>query len=428
MERTRRPQPPDDEEPLVRIAMRRAIKRARTPTTTPEFGRLLRYQSLGAAGDALLALALSTTLFFSIPETTARGRVALYLALTVAPFAIVSPLLAKLLDRHRGSLKWVMVGSSAGRATLTWLLATRLDSLLLFPLAFGVLLLSRAALIVRGAVLPGLVPTGDTLVKANSALSRVSAIAGMVVGIPGIALIKWPGVATELIFAACIYYAGIIPALRLPASKGRRPDSETADAKAKARGVSMRQALFATAGMRMLVGFLVFHLAFALRRYEFGTVGLGLLVGAAAFGSLAGALVAPRLRRTLKEEGIIVAGLVGAGVTAVVVGRWFTPMSAGALVFAFGVAAGAAKVAFDAIAQRETPEAGRGWAFARFESMLQLAWVAGGLVPLVFTLPGSGGMIAVGLVANAIAIVYTVGRHSVRSRVGFNEDAEGGQT
>jgi hypothetical protein len=129
----------------------------------------------------------------------------------------------------------------------------------------------------------------------------------------------------------------------------------------------------------------------------------------------------------LKEEGIIVAGLVGAGVTAVVVGRWFTPMSAGALVFAFGVAAGAAKVAFDAIVQRETPEAGRGWAFARFESMLQLAWVVGGLVPLVFTLPGSGGMIAVGLAANAIAIVYTLGRHSVRSRVGFNEDAEGGQ-
>jgi hypothetical protein len=406
--------PNDDDEPLVRIAARRALKRVRKATTTPEFARLLRYQATGAAGDALIALALSTTLFFSVPETEARGRVALYLALTVAPFAVVSPLLARVLDRHRGSLRWGMVLASAGRATLTWLLATRIDSLLLFPLAFGVLLLSRAALIVRGAVLPGLVPSGDSLVKANSLLSRRSAIAGMVIGVPGLMLIKWPGVQTELLLGALVYYAGVIPALRLPISKGTRSVDERAGARVLGRAVSMRQALFATSGMRFLVGFLVFHLAFALRREDFGTVGLGLLVGSAAFGSLAGALIAPRLRRSLKEEGILVVSLVAAGVTAVLVGRWFTPITAGALAFAFGMASGAAKVAFDAIVQREVPEAGRGWAFARFESVLQLAWVAGGLIPLLIALPGAGGMIAVGLMANAIAIIYTYGRHRLR--------------
>lgn len=410
----RSPRHPDDE-PLIRIAARRAVRRMKTPTTTPEFARLLRYQAAGAAGDALLALALSTTLFFSVPETTARDRVALYLALTVAPFAVVSPLLAKFLDRHRGSLKWAMVAASAGRATLAWILATRLDSLLLFPLAFGVLLLSRAALIVRGAVLPGLVPPGDGLVKANSALSRSSAIAGMVIGVPGLLLLKWPGVQSEMLLAAAVYYVGVVPALRLPGAHGRRADSERAGARAQARLPAMRQAIFAVAGMRFLVGFLVFHLAFALRREDFGTVSLGLLVGAAAFGSLAGAIVAPRLRRALREEGILVAALVSAGVTAIIVGRWFTPVTAGILSFAFGMASGAAKVAFDAIVQRETPEAGRGWAFARFESILQLAWVAGGLIPLILSVPGSGGMLAVGLAANVIALIYTWGRHLLRS-------------
>ena len=166
--------------------------------------RLLWHQASGAGGDAMVALALAGSLFFSVPETTARGRVLLYLALTMAPFAIVAPLLARLLDRFRGSLKWAMVLTSVGRATLAWVLASRLDSLLLFPLAFGILLLSRAALVVRGALLPLVVPEGSKLVDSNSALSRVSAVAGMVAMVPALGLIKWPGPHVELHASAAV--------------------------------------------------------------------------------------------------------------------------------------------------------------------------------------------------------------------------------
>jgi ABC-type transport system involved in cytochrome c biogenesis permease component len=404
-----------DEEPLVRIAARRAYRSVKKDATTPEYARLLAYQAFGAAGDTLLALALAGTLFFSVPETTARGRVALYLALTVAPFAVVSPFLARFLDRHRGSLKWAMVASAAGRATLTWLLATRLESLYLFPLAFGILLLSRASLIVRGAVLPGLLPEGQSLVRANAGLSRIGAIAGMAAAVPGILLVRFPGVETELVVGAIVYYLGAVPALLVPVGKGKRTAVDREAAKAAARSLSIRQATVAMAGMRALVGFLVFHLAFALRREDFGSVGLGLLVGSAAFGGLVGAIAAPRLRNALREEGILVASLAGAGVVSFVAGRWFTPVSAGVLVFVFGVAAGAAKVAFDAIVQRETPEAGRGWAFARFESILQLAWVVGALVPLIVEIPASPGVIAVGVGANVVAIVFTFARQRARA-------------
>jgi hypothetical protein len=404
-----------DEDPLLLIALRRVVRRLRHDAGTPEFGRLLLVQAAGSAGDAMLALALAGSLFFSVPETTARGRVGLYLALTVAPFAIVSPLLSRVLDHFRGSLRWAMLVSSLARGTLAWLLATRLDSLYLFPIAFGVLVMSRASLVVRGAALPNLVPEGRALVTANATLSKTAALAGLVAGIPGVLLVKWPGPHLELIVAALVYYSGAVPALRLPTAKGRRHAGERLGARSSARSPSVRQALVAMAGLRLLVGFLVFHLAFALRREDFGSLGLGLLIGSAALGGLIGAIAAPRLKQALKEEGIVVVSLVVAGIVGLFVGQWFSLFNSGVLVFAFGAAGGTAKVAFDAIVQREMPEGARGWAFARFESLLQLAWVAGAAIPLAFAVPSGPGVFAAGVVSNLLGILYVAGRRHARA-------------
>ncbi|MEO8323516.1 MAG: MFS transporter, partial [Actinomycetota bacterium] len=367
----------DDEESLTRIAARRAVRRMKDDAETPEFGRMLIYQAASAAGDALIAIALAGTLFFSIPTAEARGRVALYLALTVAPFAIVAPFLARFLDRSRGRLRATMVIAALGRGGLAWLLSTRIDSLFLFPIAFGILILSRAVLVVRGAALPQLIPEGRALVDANSSLSRIGAIAGMVVGLPGVALLKWPGVGTELLLTAAVYLVGAVAAVGLPKVRGRLDIKEQIGARRRARSVSIRQGLVALSAIRFLVGFLVFHLAFSFRRESTGSVELALLVGAAASGGLLGALIAPRLKRMLKEEGILALALMISGLTGVVVGLRFSTQSAAGLVLAFGITSGSAKVAFDSMVQRETPEGGRGWAFARFESGLQVAWVIG---------------------------------------------------
>jgi hypothetical protein len=403
------------EEPLLRIAARRAIRRLRADAETPEFGRLLIYQALGAAGDAMVAVALAGSLFFSVPETEARESVALYLLLTMAPFAIIAPFLAALLDRRGGGMRAALVVASLARAGIALGLRGRLESLILFPLAFGLLMGSRAALIVRGALLPQLVAGGGSLVNANATLSRTSALAGILGGGGGVALMRWPGSAFELAVAAAVYAAGLIPAARLPRRAGRRPKEERLAARAGARAVSIRQAVVAVAGLRLLVGFLVIHLAFALRREDFGSLGLGLLVGSAAAGTLMGALFAPRLRRRLKEEGIIVVALILAGAGGLAVGRWFGLASAAGLVCAFGIASGAAKVAFDAIVQRDTPEMARGWAFARYEASLQLAWVCGALIPLLPSIPAGPGVFGAGVAANLLAIVYVAGRHRVRS-------------
>ncbi|MDQ4096028.1 MAG: MFS transporter [Actinomycetota bacterium] len=407
--------PPTDEEPLLRIAARRAVRRARAQATTPALGRFLAFHATGAAGDALIAIALAGSLFFSVPEAEARGRVALYLGLTVAPFAVVAPFLSRLLDRHRGSMRLAIVVSALGRGTLAWLLASRLDSALLFPLAFGILVLSRAALVVRGALLPSLTPDDRSLVDANAALSKVGALAGIVAVVPGVVLARWISPRVELLLTAVVYCAGVIPALRLPAPRGRRPIDEQLDARRALRSMSFRQAVVMAAGMRLLVGFLVFHLAFALRREDEGVVGLGLLIASAAIGTLFGAFLAPRMRRGLKEEGMLFTSMSIAALAGVLVGNWFSVQSAAVLVFVFGAASGAAKVAFDSLVQRGTSEAGRGFAFARYESLLQLAWVLGGLVPLLLAIPSGPGVVGAGVIAAGLAVVYVIGRRRARA-------------
>jgi hypothetical protein len=152
-----------------------------------------------------------------------------------------------------------------------------------------------------------------------------------------------------------------------------------------------------------------------LRRADVSFLGLGLLVAVAAGGSLLGAVVTPRFRRRLREEGILVAALVSSGFAALLAGRYFSFPAAMGLVGVFGVASGAAKVAFDSIVQRDVPEAAHGWAFARFESVLQLAWVVGGLIPLLITPGTSVGLVVCGVVANVVALAFVIGGLRVRS-------------
>jgi hypothetical protein len=407
--------PPPEEEPLVRIAARRAVRKVRAEAETPEFGRLLTLQASSAAGDALFALALAGTLFFSLPDAEARGRIVLYLLLTMAPFALVGPLLARFLDAHRGGLRTAMFVSSVGRAVLALYLGPRIDTWLLIPIAFGMLVLSRAQVVVRGALLPRVVPEGRGLVQANASLFRASALAAVVAALPGVALLQLVGVRTELLFTAIVYAIGAPAAFGLPRSSGRRTSGERRSARAGVRALPVRQAIVAAGGMRLIVGFLVFHLAFALRREEFGNVGLGLLIGGATLGGFLGAVTAPRLRRVLKEEGMLAAGLLMAAIAGIVGGLWFSLGVAVALVVLVGLGAGASKLAFDSIVQREIDEAGRGYAFARFESILQLAWVAGGFIAVAVPIPSAPGVAGAGTIALLLMALYVAGRSKSRT-------------
>src|SRR4051812_20346448 len=120
--------------------MRRRDPDVETLGPTP-FSRLVTTQALSVGGDTLVAIALAGSLFFDISPSAARGRVALSLVLTMAPFAIVAPLLGPAIDRRRSGRRGMLVLVSAGRAIAAVLMARHLHGLTLFPIAFASLVL-----------------------------------------------------------------------------------------------------------------------------------------------------------------------------------------------------------------------------------------------------------------------------------------------
>ena len=150
----------------------------------------------------MIAVALAGSIFFSIDPDDARWRVGLYLVLTIAPFAVVTPLIGPLVDRIRGGRRGMILFTVLGRATLAYLMARHIDGLLLFPEAFGFLILQKGYSVAKSAVVPKLVRSDLELVEANSKLALLSAISGMVgAGIGG----SWQmrGVWCEIGRASC---------------------------------------------------------------------------------------------------------------------------------------------------------------------------------------------------------------------------------
>ncbi|NEE59582.1 MFS transporter, partial [Streptomyces sp. SID8455] len=73
-------------------------------------GKLIELHAVNGAGDVMITVALASTVFFSVPTDEARGRVALYLAITMAPFTLLAPVIGPLLDRLPHGRRAAMAG------------------------------------------------------------------------------------------------------------------------------------------------------------------------------------------------------------------------------------------------------------------------------------------------------------------------------
>ena len=379
------------------------------------FARLARSHAFAAAGDTLVAIALAGTLFFSIDPSEARSRVFLYLAITMAPFAVVAPLVGPALDRSTGGRRWMVIGSSALRAVVCVVMIDDVDSLLLFPEAFALLVLAKSYQVAKSALVPSTVRSDEELVEANSKLSLISGLVGFVAAIPGGLLLHFGGSEWVLGLAAIVFAIGIAVAWRIPKVQVA-VQPETAEAREELRSTGVVLAASAMGLFRGIVGFLAFLLAFALRTDGSPTWHFGVVLALSAVGALAGAGVAPFLRRLTSEERIIT-GLLVAVAVAAPAGAWAGGLlGASLLAAAVGVGAAAAKQAFDAIVQRDAPDANRGRSFARFETRFQLIWVAGavlGIIPMPMWL----GFVIVAAIAAFAAISYTAGARGARQTV-----------
>jgi hypothetical protein len=185
---------------------------------------LIELSAAGSLADAFVAVALAGTLFFSTSVVQARGRVALALLITMAPFALLAPFIGPLLDRVRHGRRYILVGTALARGLLCWGMAGAVqhnDTVTLLPAAFGVLLLQKAYSVTRASVTPPLLPTEITLVTANArcalaALIATSAGVPLAAGIDALAGGGAEGAAWVLRVGTILYLAAMVPGLRLP--------------------------------------------------------------------------------------------------------------------------------------------------------------------------------------------------------------------
>ncbi|CAB4776614.1 unannotated protein [freshwater metagenome] len=334
--------------------------------------------AMHAFAEACFTVSLAGSLFLSISFDAARPRILIYLACTLAPFVLVAPLLGPLVDRIRGGHRAMIVVTMVGRSVVSLVMAWQLRDLLIFPLAFSILVLGKTYSVTRNALIPRLVP-GDELVEVNSRLAVLGTLSGGLGGACAAGLLTVTSARVVPLLAAAVYALGALAALRLPAATGRvvEPDTEIVWSELHARTILAAQSsMFA---MKGVAGFLLFFLGANLKRSGAPTWFFGLVFVANGVGSFVGNMVAPALRERFTEaqmlSGAVAFGAGISGVAAIAANRTGTAIAA----FGIGLCAAVAHQAFNAAVQQHAPDVDRGRTLAAFDTRFQMAWVVGAL-------------------------------------------------
>jgi hypothetical protein len=206
---------------------------------------LIELTAASGAGDAFVAVALAGTLFFSTSLDAARGRVALTLVITMAPFAVLAPIIGPALDRAQNGRRYLMAGTLLARGLLCWGMADAVlhnDVVELLPAAFGVLVLQKAYAVTRASVVPRLLPREITLVAANARTGMAALISGTVAGLValGISFIAGggpEGAAWVLRAGTFVYIAATALSFRVPDTVDLADPRPEADEASQARTV-----------------------------------------------------------------------------------------------------------------------------------------------------------------------------------------------
>jgi MFS family permease len=409
---------------------------------TSGLARLIELGALNAAADAAVAISLAGTLFFQVPTGEARGQVALFLGLTMLPFAVVAPLIGPALDRFGHGRRWAIGSTMAVRAFLAWSLAGAVHgtSPWLYAAALGILVASKAYNVTRAAAVPRLLPDGLTLVTANARTS-MAGIVGVAISAPIAAAASTIGPEWSLRYATLVFILATVLAIRLPPRvdssrgeervgflSGERPEESPAEEhteshRAEAGPVvpprpkvripaTMAFALRANCGPRWLSGFLTLFMAFLLREHPIDGHStnflLAAVIGAAGLGNFAGIAAGSVFKRVDARITVVLCLLADVG-AAIFAALAYGLLSLVVLGFVAGLSQALAKLALDATIQRDVPERVRTSAFARSDTTLQLAWVIGGFVGIALPLDPRLGMTVAAVVLLVWALFVLAG-------------------
>ncbi|MHA7653363.1 MFS transporter [Mycobacterium sp. ML4] len=376
------------------------------------------------AVDSAMAVALANTLFFAAASGESKSKVALYLLITIAPFAVIAPLIGPALDRLQHGRRVALALSFTLRTALALLLIMNYDGAsgsfppwVLYPCALAMMVFSKSFSVLRSAVTPRVMPPTIDLVRVNSRLTVFGLLGGTIAGgavAAGVEfacthLFKMPG---ALFVVVGITIVGALLSMRIPSwvevTAGEVPATlsyhrysdplhrswpgESRKAGGKLRqplGRNIITSLWGNCTIKVMVGFLFLYPAFVAKAHDAdGWVQLamlGMIGAAAAIGNFAGNFTSARLelgrpavlvvRCTLAVTAVAIAAAVAGNLIVAAVATLITSGSSAI-----------AKASLDASLQDDLPEESRASGFGRSESTLQLAWVLGGAIGvLVYT-------------------------------------------
>jgi MFS family permease len=398
----------------------------------PDFRRLLGTRLTSQFADGVFQASLAGSLFFNPDRHTDPLAVALGFAVLIVPYSVLGPFAGVVLDRT--SRRHVLVVANllrvlavTGAAACVWSGAETAPLFALLVLA--IIGVNRFFLAGLSAALPHVVDP-DRLVTANALSTTAGTVAfaaggGVALGLLGVAGPDDRGYALVALASVAGYLAsagtarGFAPAQLGPGAAERAARTTVAAALhglvAGARHLAERRgagyALLALTVHRVLYGISLIATLLLYRNhftdgpvFKAGLAGLGQVVAAAALGALAAAAVTPWVTRHVAARAWVTVLLLGAAVVELALGLPYLAPALVAASFAVGFAAQGIKIVTDTAVQSECDDDYRGRVFSFYDTLFNLALVAGLFVG-ARTLPADGRSYAV---LGGIAVTYAL--------------------
>ncbi|WP_040765772.1 MFS transporter [Tsukamurella sp. 1534] len=383
---------------------------------------------LNNAVDAAMMVALANTLFFAAAQAESKSKVALYLLVNIAPFAIIAPFMGPLLDRIQHGRRVALAASFGIRVGLAVLLITNctydpvantvnFDPWVLYPCALAMMVMSKSFSVLKSAVTPRVLPPQIDLARVNSRLTLFGLVVGSGVGgaiasgaefglsrmlhIPG-------GMYVLMVFAV----AGAVMCMRIPkwveSTAGEVPTTmsytgamtrdggfDGADGGGRASlgsafknlrvplGRNVVTGIWGNTTIRVLTGFLTLYIAFYSKAEQAAGVDaftalamVGAVGASAGVGNFIGNGIGARMKLP-RPARVVVQATIAASIGAIVAAALSNLVVVAIITFIASGASAVGKVSLDASIQDDLPDESRASAFGRSETALQLGWVGG---------------------------------------------------
>jgi MFS family permease len=384
----------------------------------PDFRRLLGTRLASQFGDGIFQAALAGTVLFNPQRAADPLDVAAGFAVLLLPYSLVGPFAGVWLDRW--SRRQVLLRANVLRAALVAvvaaLVAAGVDGIPFYAAGLAVVSVNRFVLAALSAGLPH---TTDepSLVSANAFTTTAGSLATVVGG--GAALVAVPlvgdgdvGYAALALCASLPYLIAAVVVSGFPLGY-LGPDTACRSTQPSARDVAAGMvagarhawghppaaAALNAIGLHRICFGVVTLLTLLLYRNTLDDSGSGFLTGgpaglaqvvvAGAAGALLGAVLTPRVVRRIGKPHWAAALLATAAATPILLGALTAPATLVTTGFVLGLIGQGVKICVDTTLQETTDDDYRGRVFSVYDTLVNVAFVAG-LLAAAWWSPASG--------------------------------------